>query len=138
MTNPSRKRVVTSDDLDILNRNSAYARQQGEAAATAAADLRTAVGAALDADLPGLILRTTAAAERAERGADLVNASLAGTQAQRKAYDRSKLKVKTRWDVTESPYQTYWFTPGDTAWRDSSGNDPDYVPPPGEPDDGRA
>lgn len=36
MTNPSRKRVVTSDDLDTLNRNSAYARTQGEAARAAA------------------------------------------------------------------------------------------------------
>lgn len=42
MTNPSRKRVVTSDDLDTLNRNSAYARQQGEVAAVAAAQAEAA------------------------------------------------------------------------------------------------
>ena len=107
MTNPSRKRVVTSDDLDTLNRNSAYARQQGEIAA--------------------------AAAERATAATVPV---LSGTQAQRRAYDRTKIKVKTRWDVTEAPYATYWFTPGDSVWRDSSGNDPDYVPPTPPPDTG--
>lgn len=37
MTSPSRKRVVTVDDLNILNANSAYARTQGEAAQTGAA-----------------------------------------------------------------------------------------------------
>ena len=38
MTSPSstRKQVVTRDDLDTLNRNSAYARTQGQAAETAA------------------------------------------------------------------------------------------------------
>lgn len=39
MTSPnSRKQVVTRDDLDTLNRNSAYARTQGEAAQTAATE----------------------------------------------------------------------------------------------------
>lgn len=56
-------------------------------------------------------------------------AGLSGTQAQRRAYDRSTLTRKTRWDVTEAPYPTYWYTPNDTAWRDSSGNDPDAAPP---------
>lgn len=61
--------------------------------------------------------------------------SLSGTQAQRRAYNRASLTSKTRWDITESPYQTYWYTPGDTSWRDSSGNDPDAAAPPA--DDGR-
>lgn len=36
MTNPTRKRVVTLDDLNVLNQNAAYARQKGEEASAAA------------------------------------------------------------------------------------------------------
>lgn len=42
MTNPSRKRVPTLDDLNVLNQNAAYARQKGEAAETAATRATTA------------------------------------------------------------------------------------------------
>lgn len=74
-------------------------------------------------------LSMRAAAEAIER-----ITGLSGTQAQRRAYDRSQIKVKTQWNVTEAPYPTYWYTPGDTSWRDSSGNDPDAAAPP--PDTG--
>ncbi|MFW8627840.1 hypothetical protein [Deinococcus sp. ME38] len=42
MTNPTRKRVVTLDDLNVLNQNAAYARQKGEEASAAAQQADTA------------------------------------------------------------------------------------------------
>ncbi|GGR69601.1 hypothetical protein GCM10008959_34380 [Deinococcus seoulensis] len=42
MTNPTRKRVVTLDDLNVLNQNAAYARQKGEEASVAAHQANTA------------------------------------------------------------------------------------------------
>lgn len=42
MTNPVKKRVVTLDDLNVLNQNAAYARQKGEVADAAATRATTA------------------------------------------------------------------------------------------------
>lgn len=71
MTNPSRKRVLTEQDLATLNANSAYARQkgdyaqsQGQAAETAATNADTAV-LTFQVTLDGLTAKTTAAAQTA-------------------------------------------------------------------------
>jgi hypothetical protein len=59
-----------------------------------------------------------------------------GTNAQRLAYLTSTITTKLQWNVTDGNRPTYWFTAGDTSWRDSSGNDPDYVAPTIPPDTG--
>lgn len=62
---------------------------------------------------------------------------MSGTNAQRRAFDATTLTQKTQWNVTDGNRPTYWFTPNDAAWRDSSGNNPDYVNPnPPPPDTG--
>lgn len=87
MTNPTRKRVVTLDDLNVLNQNAAYARQKGEEASAAAqlADIARQ-------NLEGLSGPTQAAGEQATQAAQAAtlaknSATAAALQASQAAGD---------------------------------------------------
>ena len=91
-----------------------------------------------------LIARTTAAAVRAEGIYNAVS-GFTDTTSKRKAYNTSLLPQTTRWRESDGQKRTSWFSPGDTKvvagatvgiWRDSAGNDIDYVPPYVPPDTG--